>query len=91
MPATKKVKKEIVPQKTYKMEVSFNDNTHEIETDDLLQAIETINPFNIKTRVHFKIFKDGKMYEKLVNAFQAKQIFRNKLYRFIFVNRIIFK
>lgn len=101
MPVTKKLKKEIkpeivqevleIPQKTYKMEVSFNDQTYNFETDNINDALELINPFNIKTRVYFKIYKGDKMYEKIMNAFQAKQIFRNKLYRFIFVNRIIFK
>lgn len=98
-PVKKTVKKTKTPIKKvellkfpeYKVEVRMNDTVHIIETDNIETALLSISPFNIKTRVHFIIWKGDKKCEKLTNAFEAKQIFRNKLYMFIFIKRLIFK
>lgn len=84
-------KVEVIKTPEYKVEVKMNDAFYSIATDDIETALKSISPFNIKTRVFFRIWKGDKKCEKLTNAFEAKQIFRNKLYMFIFIKRLIFK
>ncbi len=87
----KVVKKKPAQEMEYVLTISMNDEVIRVETNDLAETIKSLSPFNIKTRVLFIVEKNGKICERLVSAFQAKQIFRNKLYLFIFIKRLIFK
>lgn len=90
----KKIKKPVevpIEKKIYTIYLSFNDTTISTETNDISESLSEIDPLKIKTRVLIRIEKDNKVYQKLMNAFMARQIFRNKLYRSIFTSRIIFK
>lgn len=79
------------PSFEYKLTISFNDKEHVIDTNDLDLAILEIKPTILKTRIIIKVEKDGKKYESAIPAFVGKQLFRNKLYRKIFLNRLILK
>lgn len=86
--------KSVVPKektKTYHLVMKFNDQVFECDTDNLDESISAVRPFSLKTRVIFTITKEGKTCERIVQAFPAKQLFRNKLYRGIFIQRLIFK
>lgn len=83
--------KAIPEKKKYHLSMKFNDNTYECDTDDLASAIMAFKPIFLKTKVIFRVEKDGKVCERLVFLFRAKQIFRNKLSLDIFINKLIFK
>ncbi len=95
------VKKEVKPKKPtlkdgqFLFTLTVNDRTYQCVTDNIDEAIQAIKIFNIKTRVHFIIEKkEGKVwkkFERMMNVFEAKQIFNNRLYRFVFIKRLIFK
>lgn len=84
-----------VTKKTYSLSITLNDCLFEVQTDNLDEAIQTFLELNninrIKTRVYFNIEKDGKVCRKLMNAFEGRLVFKSKLYRMIFINRLIFK
>ena len=77
--------------KTYHLVMKFNDQVFECDTDSLDESISSVRPFSLKTRIIFTITKDGKTCERIVQAFNAKQLFRSKLFRGIFIQRLIFK
>ena len=89
--ATKKVVKKVIDKKDYKIELKMNDEVFTLETNDLMEGIMSLKPDRLKTRVLFKIEKDGKVCEKILSCFLAKQMFRNKMSMTVFLNRIILK
>lgn len=96
--ATKKVaiaKKENIieqtPKKEYLLWLKFNDQEFTIETDDIKEALLSIKPAVLKTRILLKIQKGTQVCDKILSGMQAKQIFRNKLAMTVFLNRLIFK
>jgi len=88
---TKKASNKLVDKKDYKLELKMNDEVFTLETNDLMEGIMSLKPDRLKTRVLFKIEKDGKVCEKLLSCFLAKQMFRNKMSMTVFLNRIILK
>lgn len=90
---TKKPNKEITetPQKEYLLWLKFNDTEYKVETDNIADALLSLKPAHLKTRVLLKIQNGKKVCDKILSGMQAKQVFRNKLAMQVFLNRIIFK
>lgn len=83
--------KESEVKKLYTVDVTFNGINFVTHTDDLEQTLADIAPRFLKTKVKIKIEKEGKVFDKMLFLLPAKMIFRNKIARKIFVNRLIFK
>jgi hypothetical protein len=75
----------------FRVEAKFNDDIHTAESDNLSEAIMSIQPKVLKTRVLFHIEKDGKQANLLIHRIPALQMFRNKLAMLVFTNRVILK
>lgn len=77
----------------YHLVMKFNDQIVDVETDNLAEAIQLHRPNNLKTRVLFTITDNetGKVCERMVFTFRARQIFRNKTSMLVFINTLIFK
>ena len=75
----------------YKLWMKLNDKIFETETNDLGAAILSFAPKVLKTKILFRIEKDGKLAEKQVFVQKGKMIFRNNLFLQIFLRHLIFK
>ncbi len=78
-------------KKTYTLMMSFNGESHTIETDDLFEAIMSVKPAVLKTKILFYIKKGGLVCDKQTFVLQGKMMFRSKLVLEIFIRRLIFK
>lgn len=92
--ATKSVKK-VAPKvelnKGYHIVLKFNDQIHDFYSENLEEAILSVKPIFLKTKLMVKIEKDGKSCERQFFGIRAKQFFRNKLFLKIFIKQIFFK
>lgn len=80
------------PKVNYKFKAVLNNKTTELETSDLSEAIMSIKPLTVKTRLLLNITReDGKTCEKNFPVKIAKMIFNQARYRDIFIKRLIFK
>lgn len=89
---TKKVVKR-APTKRYSLTVTFNDKTLKLKTDDLVETLLEIKPFQLKTRVILDV-KDNvnkTKAEVFLLLLRGKMMFMNKLTISIFVQRLLFK
>ena len=87
----KKKTKVSMKQGKYKLQMIFNDETFECETDDLKKAILDFAPKVLKTRIKFRVEKDGEVCERIYNTIGGRLLFKNKLMLDILINRLIFK
>ena len=76
--------------KKYHLTLSFNDQTFEIDTDDLALSIMSVAPTFLKTRVLFKIKYGDLLCDKMLLLLQGKRLFRNKVALEVFINKLIF-
>lgn len=93
-PVVKKAKKPVKKvelEKGYHIVLKFNDQIHDIYSENLEEAILSVKPLFLKTKLMVKIEKDGKVCERQFFGFRAKQFFRNKLFLKIFLKKIFFK
>ncbi len=75
----------------YQVSISFNNETHEFETNDLEEVLLSVKPVFLKTKIVL-VIKDGeKVCEKLAYGHQARQLFRNTLFRKVFLSKLVFK
>jgi hypothetical protein len=90
---TKKIKKDSASpkKKEYNLTMSFNDQVHNVETDNLYEAISELIPFQLKTRVIILVKKGELSCEKMMLLLEARRVFRNKVALEVFINRLIFK
>jgi hypothetical protein len=89
---TKKVVKR-APTERYSLTVTFNDKTLKLKTDDLVETLLEIKPFQLKTRVILDV-KDNvnkTKAEVFLLLLRGKMMFMNKLTISIFVQRLLFK
>jgi len=77
----------------YSITARINDQIYTCKTDNLDTAIQELglNIKNVETRMLLTIEKGGKRFEKLLFVFTTRQIFRNKMARKVFINRLILK
>lgn len=77
----------------YSITCNVNDKEMKCNTDDISKAIEDLGKEikRPKTRMLFKIEKDGKSFEKLLFVKQVKRLFVNAMARRLFVKHIFFK
>jgi hypothetical protein len=87
-----KVEKEKTPKesKLYSLSISLNDKTYEAETDDLREAIQSLKPEFLRTKVILKITKEGKTLERVLYLQRGKMLFQNKYYMDVLINNLIF-
>ena len=81
------------PTKRYSLTVTFNDKTLKLKTDDLVETLLEIKPFQLKTRVILDV-KDNvnkTKAEVFLLLLRGKMMFMNKLTISIFVQRLLFK
>lgn len=92
-PAKKKIEETNVktPSKEYSLWLKFNDQEYSMETDNIKEALMSIKPANLKTRMIFKIEKGAKVCNQILSGMQARQVFRNNIAMTVFLNRLIFK
>ena len=94
MPTTKKktVKKAPkIAEKKYKLTIIINEREFIVDTDDVGESLQSFQLEPIKTRVVFKVESEGKTCTRIVNAFEAKRIFKNKIIQGVFIRRLILK
>lgn len=95
MTETKKVVKKVAEKPEtkfkYSLRVEFNDKIHEVETDDIGQALYDLRPAVLKTRVIVKGKSAEGECDKLLLLNLAKMMWRSRLGCDIFAHRIIFK
>ena len=75
----------------YKVVIFLNNQVHEIDTDNIEEALLSVKPIFLKTKVVLTIKSDNKVCEKFVYGHQARQVFRNALYRKVFLSKLILK
>jgi len=85
----KRLIKEFGPK--YKLRMEFNDEIFKCETNDLKEAIIKLAPATLKTRVKFRIEKDGKICERLYNRTKGRLLFKRDIMLRVFINKLIFK
>lgn len=94
MPITKKktVKKSPkVAEKKYKLTIIINGGEYVVDTNNVGESLQSFPLGQIKTRVVFKVESEGKTCVRIVNAFEAKRIFKNKIIQGVFIRRLILK
>lgn len=77
--------------KDYHIVLKFNDQIHDIYTENLEEAILSVKPLFLKTKLMIKIEKGDKVCERQFIGFQAKQFFRSPLFLKLFLKKIYFK
>lgn len=77
--------------KDFLFTIQFNNQKFEFLTEDLSENILSVKPLILKTKIILTLDKNGKRAEKQLVGFQAKQLFRNDLFRKIVLNRLILK
>jgi len=75
----------------YILDIKFNGTTHHLETDNLKEAILSLKPIFLKTKILMKITQGNKTCERLIHLTQGRILFRNKMMLDIFLNRLILK
>ncbi len=75
----------------YHVIAKFNDEVHEFDTYDLDQAILSLKPKTLKTKIIFRVERDGKFCERLLFVMKGKKLFINKIFRDTFIRQLIFK
>jgi len=88
---TKKKTKDLKKHFEYKLQIEFNDEIFKCETDDLKEAIIKFAPATLKTRVKFRIEKDGKVCERLYDRTRGRLLFKQDIMLRVFLNKLIFK
>ena len=78
-------------KKEYNLTISLNDQIFNIETDNLVEAIKKVIPFQLKTRVLMLVKKGNLTCEKMLLLKDARRIFRSSLALEVFINRLVFK
>jgi hypothetical protein len=90
-----KIKKEdkAVEQKKqdFKFSISFNNQTFDFIDEDLNKNVLSVAPAFLKTKILIVLEKEGKRAEKQLLGFQARQLFRNEMFRRITLQRLILK
>ena len=89
--ARKKFGEQAKARAGYELTIKFNDQIFTCKTKDIAQALVDLAPARIKTRVHLIIKKGSKTAERLLFVPRAKQLFRNKFFRDLFVRKLNFK
>lgn len=92
--AKPKLKKEVVEDikdPIFKVVLKMNDQVFETRTDDLASFITSQAPAFLKTKVILTVEKEGKTAEKMLIGFKAKQMFRNRLFLKVLLNKLSFK
>jgi hypothetical protein len=77
-------------EKTYSLFISLNDKTFDIETDDLREAILSVQPEFLRTKVIIKVTKDSKTLERVLYLAKAKMLFQNKYAMDSLINNLLF-
>jgi hypothetical protein len=77
----------------FTMTAKINDQVFTCKTKDLDEAIQTLglNILSIRTRLVLRISQGKKLCERLLYVPQAKMLFRNRVFRAVFIKRLIFK
>lgn len=88
---SKKTTKKVVKKPAYKLEVSFNDEVHKINTDNLEESIASLKPFFLKTKVIIRISKGKESVEHVLFVRPAKRMWATAMGLRTFVNNLIFK
>lgn len=90
-PKLSKVIKEEVKEPVFKVTLKMNNQVLETKTDDLTAFITSQTPAFLKTKVLLTVEKEGMRAEKMLIGFKAKQMFRNKLFLKVLLNKLSFK
>lgn len=93
MPKAKQTSKPIIEKKEpiFKVTLKMNNQVLETKTDDLAAFITSQTPAFLKTKVLLTVEKEGMRAEKMLIGFKAKQMFRNKLFLKVLLNKLSFK
>lgn len=76
----------------YHVVLEFNGQTHNLFSDDIESAILSVKPLFLKTKLVINITNsEGKTCAKTFFVFPGRQLFRNKTFMKLFLNRLIFK
>ena len=76
---------------TYKLVMVMNNEVFECETTDLKQAILSFAPKQLKTKIFFKIMKDGKVATSVMFLRKGRMLFKKELFLETFIRFLRFK
>jgi hypothetical protein len=79
----------VVNEDLFHVSIQMNEEVFESETEDLREAILSLNPPTIKTKVKFKVTWHGKEVNKLMFVPQARRVFFNRMSAEFFAVNII--
>lgn len=79
-------------KKMYHLRMKFNGKEHQIQSDNLGNAIFSLKPQFLKTNITMSCIRsDGARCDKFIPVKTAKMFWANKRYMDMFINHIIFK
>ena len=92
----KKINKKVTPKKTIKAKaiepkkgflvtISFNNQVHTFNTDNLEETILSVKPFHLKTKIVIKVEKNGVVKEQFLPGTKGKLLFMNAIYLRTFI------
>lgn len=84
---------EVLTKERYYIKLEMNDEVFECDTDDINAALVSLAPKVLKTRILLTITDNetGGTCQKQIFVRQGRMIFKNKVYRNVFVSDLIFK
>lgn len=77
--------------KKYKVVVEVNDQTFSFKTNDIGEALMSIKPFFIKTRVKIVVTEGKKTAERYLFVQEARRMWRSPIGMFATLKKLIFK
>ena len=83
--------KELTKPDKYKLTMKFNDEVFRCDTTDLKESILKFKPKVLKTRIKFRIEKDGKVCERIYDTVRGRLLFRQDIMLRVFIRKLIFK
>ena len=67
----------------YKVKVELSGEIYESETNDITEYIFGLKPKKICTKTIVSVTKGGRTFTKVLNVFQARRLFNNRLTTFL--------
>lgn len=89
--AISKKPKKTVERKKYTVTIEFNDQKHSFKTNDIGEAIMSVKPIFIKTRVKISVKKGKKVAERYLFVQEARRMWRTPVGMFAALHKLIFK
>lgn len=87
--ASAKVSRSTKPKK-YKLEMFFNGQRFDTETDNIREAILSFKPDSLYTEVFISIIRGEHIMDRKLNLRQGKNLFINNDFMEVFISNLLF-